>query len=202
MSDANQYGDPQTRTRILEAAWALLEEPADVTMAAVAARASVSRQAVYLHVADRPGLLVQLVEHIDRTLGLDDIIRDVFAAPCGIEALERLVRLHAEFTTRIVSVTRVMDVTRVSDPGIAAAWENRMAARLEVHRAVMQRIADEGRLADGWDVDSASTMTYAVTLPRLWEELVVQRGWTVERYREHVTGLLRTALVRSAQRRP
>lgn len=201
MSDGARYGDPQTRTRILEAAWALLENKAEVTMAAVAERAGVSRQAVYLHVADRTGLLVHLVEHIDHTLGLGDIVRDVSAAPSGVRALERLIRLHAEFTSRIVSVTRVMDVTRISDPAIAAAWENRMAARLDVHRAVMQRIANEGRLADGWDVDTASTMTYAVTLPRLWEELVVERGWSTERYRDHVTALLRGALVRGSRRR-
>jgi AcrR family transcriptional regulator len=179
----------------------MLEEQAEVTMAAIAERAGVSRQAVYLHVADRNGLLVHLVEHIDHTLGLDEIVRGVFAAPSGVEALARLVRLHAEFTARIVSVTRVMDVTRVGDPGIAAAWENRMAVRLQVHRAVMQRIADEGSLADGWDVDTAATMTYAVTLPRMWEELVVERGWSAERYREHVTALLQGALVRSARRR-
>lgn len=200
MSDDVQYGDPQTRTRILEAAWSLLEEQAAVTMTAVAARAGVSRQAVYLHVGDRNGLLVHLVEHIDHSLGLDTIVNDALTAPSGVEALQRLVHLHAEFTARIVSVTRVMDVQRVSDPDIAAAWENRMAARRQVHRAVVQRIADEGRLADGWDVDNAATMTYAVTLPRLWEELVVERGWSTERYREHVARLLQRALVRSLKR--
>ncbi|MDH3426552.1 MAG: TetR/AcrR family transcriptional regulator, partial [Acidimicrobiia bacterium] len=61
MSTESPYGDPSTRARILDATWELVaEQGAGLKLSEVASRASVSRQAIYLHFGDRPGLLVAL----------------------------------------------------------------------------------------------------------------------------------------------
>ena len=53
-------GDPATRVRILDAALRLVTRKggADVTLGDVAREARVSRQALYLHFADRAGLFL------------------------------------------------------------------------------------------------------------------------------------------------
>ena len=190
------YGDPATRTRILDVTWRLIEDGDDATMAAVAKAAGVSRQAVYLHFGDRRGLLLALVEHMDRSLGIEELVPWVFGAPTGVEALERLVTVLARFHERIMGVARVFDATRLTDPDVAAAWDDRMAGRREAHGRVFQRIADEDRLADGWDVATAARLAYVLTLPRVWDELVVRGDWDSERYVEHLTALLRDGFVR------
>ncbi|MCB0952277.1 MAG: helix-turn-helix transcriptional regulator, partial [Microthrixaceae bacterium] len=84
MSTTVGYGDPETRNRILEAAWSLLaEHGAQIKLADVAARASVSRQALYLHFGDRAGLLVALVNHMDESLDLGESLVEVYSAPDG-----------------------------------------------------------------------------------------------------------------------
>lgn len=189
--DETVYGSPATRLRILEAARTLIEdEGLQITMARVAEAAGVSRQALYKHVGSRSGLLVQLVGHLDDVLGLADLVAPVREAATGREALEAMVAVHAVYHQRIIGFTRQAEALRHTDDAVAAAWEDRMAGRRVAHREIVERLADEGELADGWDVDSGALLFYTVTLPRLWDELVVEQGWTIEKYREHVTRLL------------
>jgi len=64
---SSQKGDPATRRRICEAALRLIvkRRGAAVTLAEVARAARVSRQALYLHFADRAELLLALVRYAD-----------------------------------------------------------------------------------------------------------------------------------------
>lgn len=196
---ASTYGDPATRKRILGAARGLLEDRGlPITMAQVAEAAGVSRQAVYNHVGDRSGLMVALVGHLDEVLGLAELAASVRDAPTGREALATMVALHATYHEHIIGFTRQAEALRHSDPAVAAAWEDRMAGRREAHRGIVRRLAEEGELADGWDVESAAMVFYTVTLPRTWDELVLERGWSPEQYQEHMTRLLTRALVADA----
>src|SRR3954463_2094410 len=79
VSSANAAG------RILDAALTLITRRGDarVTMAQIAKAARVSRQAVYLHFADRADLMVALARHLDQTLGLPADIQRIADAPSG-----------------------------------------------------------------------------------------------------------------------
>ena len=57
--------ETETKARILDAALACAQKNQGLTMAAVAARAGLSRQAVYLHFPDRAALLAGLAAHLD-----------------------------------------------------------------------------------------------------------------------------------------
>jgi hypothetical protein len=50
------------------------------------------------------------------------------------------------------------------------------------------------RLRQGLDVDSAADVLWTPSSLRMWEDLVVQRGWSSERYRTQVGALLSGAL--------
>ncbi len=154
-----------------------------------------SRQAVYLHFGDRSGLLTALVEHMDEKLGLEELAAHVFDALPGAEALDRMVELHAIYSPKVESVVRVLQAAQFEDDALAAAWRNRVHGRRAVHRAIMERIAEEGRLAKGWTVDTAADISYSITLPEMWRELTEQRGWTAKQYAQNISTLLRNSLV-------
>lgn len=195
-SEEQPYGDPDTRRRILEATWETIEEiGADIRLRDVAERAGVSRQAVYLHFGDRANLLLALVEYMPETLGFPKLLAHVFAAGSGVEMLRRAVELHSTYNAKIDSVARVLEAAQYQDPALGAAWRDRMTRSREAHRMIVQRIAEEGRLADGWTVEDAGDLFYTVTMQSPWRELTRELGWSSERYTERTTKLLLDSFV-------
>jgi|SRR3990170_2037433 len=192
----SSYGDPETRRRILQATWELIEERgSSVRLVDAAERAGVSRQTVYLHFGDRAGLLLALVEYMPESLGFPELLAHVFDAPKGVEMLQRAVELHSTYSAKIDSVAQVLEASQYRDMDLGAAWRDRMDRSRAAHRAIIQRIADEGRLADGWTVDAAADLFYTVTMQGPWRELTRELGWTPGQYAEDMTKLLRRSLL-------
>jgi AcrR family transcriptional regulator len=191
-SVAQPYGEAETRRRILEAAWELLEKdgPA-VTLAAVAERAGVSRQGVYLHFGDRAGLFVALVDHIDVTQGSAEMRAHVFGAPSGVESLRRWIETISWYTAKIDVVSYVLESAQYQDPALGAAHRNRMGRRQDIIRSIVGRISAERDLAEGWEIDTAAALVYAITMPGTWRELTRELGWSHRRYAEHLTEMVR-----------
>lgn len=195
-SKAASYGDPRTRDRILEATWELIEEHGSTPrLNEVADRAGVSRQTVYLHFGDRAGLLVALVQYMDLRLGLDDAAIRIHQAPTGVQALETMVQALSVFASKIDSVAQVLEAAQHQDTSVAEAWRDRMAGRLNLNRAIFQRIANEGQLAEGWTIEAAAALTYTLTMPGPWRELTRELGWTRQQYADNLTKLLRRSLI-------
>lgn len=195
-STESDYGDPDTRRRILEATWELIEERgASIRLVDAADRAGVSRQAVYLHFGDRAGLLLALVEYMPETLRFQELLAHVFDAPTGAEMLQRAVEVHSTYSAKIDSVAQVLEATQYRDKALGAAWRDRMDRSRVAHRAIIQRIADEGQLADGWTVDAAADLFYTFTMQGPWRELTRELGWTPEQYAENVLRLFRRSLL-------
>ena len=195
------YGDPETRRRILDTAWALLEERGTgVRIADIAAKAGVSRQAVYLHFGDRTSLFVALGDHVDVSFGRDRLRAHVFGAPTGVESLRRWVQTMSWYTAKIDTVSRIVELAAESDEALAAVWKDRMTGRRGHVRRIAERIAAEGQLADGWTADAAADLIFAVTLPGPWRVLTSVVGWSNERYADEITGLLELSLLATPQR--
>jgi AcrR family transcriptional regulator len=190
-----------TRTRILDAARALLESEArpDIGLEQIARRAGVSRQAIYLHFGSRGALLLALAEHVDETEGLAGLTARVREAGSGREALDRLVWLNAEYEPRIRAVAHAHDVARRADPDLEAAWQDRMRARRALYAEVVERLKDEGELAEGLTATQAVDLIWALLSSRVHEDLVVDRGWSRRRYEDRLRTLLHGAVVREAR---
>ena len=195
MSTAGPYGDPETRERLLRAAWDLaVEQGPGLRLADVATRAGVSRQAVYLHFDDRAGLLLALLAWADQAFNLGDLLARVSQAPTGVQALERMVEVNAAYWPRVDAITRVLEAHQYQDPAVSAALRDRLDFRRAAHRAVIARIAAEGDLASGWTVDTAADLFAAVTMPSPWRELTGTYGWSAEQYANGMSQLLRRTL--------
>jgi AcrR family transcriptional regulator len=190
-------GDPATRRRILDAAKALLEANpgAPISMAAVATRAGVSRQALYLHFADRTSLFLEVSRVLDASLRTPARQRRVDEAPTARAALREAVALQAWLKPRLKGVANALDVLRRSDPAADAAWKEREHARLARCEKVVRRLQAEGDLTPDWDVPSAARCLWAVTSQRVWDDLAIDQGWSTMQYQKRLTALLEAALL-------
>jgi AcrR family transcriptional regulator len=191
-------GDPATRRRILEAARALLEAKpgANISMSQVAERAGVSRQALYLHFADRTSLFLEVSRLADSTLRTPARQRRIDEAPTARDAFREAIALQAWLKPRLKGVATALDVLRRSDPAADAAWKEREHARLEQCEQVIRRLQDAGDLAPRWDVATAARCLWAATSQRVWDDLAMDQGWSTAQYRIHITALLEAALLR------
>jgi AcrR family transcriptional regulator len=188
----------RTRTALLAAARALLEERGteSLTMAAVAERAGVSRRAVYLHFASRTELLTELFGYVSEQEGLAGSLAAVWAAPDAAAALEQWARHLARFHPRVLAVAGAIQRVRRVDPDAAAHWALVVADQQACCHRLAAWLAREQRLAPPWTVRTAADMLWALMSFELLEELLVDRGWSVRRYRTHLAALLRSTFVR------
>jgi AcrR family transcriptional regulator len=185
--------------RILDAALALIKKRGDarVTMAQIAKAARISRQAVYLHFADRADLMVALARHADEKRGLAEEIQRITDAPTAVAALTEMVAVQARSNPSIWAVARAVDAVRRTDDAAERSWQDRLNDRLEGSRRIIAWLAVEGNLRDDIDRETAAELLWTITSLRTWEDLVVQRGWSPEKYQQHITRLLLAAITRT-----
>jgi AcrR family transcriptional regulator len=149
---------------ILGAAELLLRErsPADLTVSAVMAETTLTRNAFYVYFADRYELLARLVE---RLRGEADATMSAFAAPeadpspAGREALRAAARLYAEHGELLVALS---DAAR-SDPGAARAWSEFVEPS---HTAVLARVRAEMKAGRISGIDPEPTVRALVAMNR------------------------------------
>jgi AcrR family transcriptional regulator len=197
-SATGTYGDPTTRARILDATWVLLtEQGAGIRVADIAARAEVSRQTVYLHFGDRNRLFVALGDHIDVTFGRDRLRQHVHGAPSGVESLRRWVETMSWYNGKIDPVARILEAMAETDEALDAMARDRWIGRRGHVERIVERIAREGHLAEGWADDEAIDLIYAITLPGSWRVLTGAVGWSQERYAHDVMALIAKSVLAS-----
>ena len=185
-------GDPETRRRILDAALNLVTRRggADVTMAQIAAAARVSRQAVYLHFADRAALFVAAVRHLDEHRGIPEVIQRIRNAPDAVAALREMVAGQSRLNPGIWPIARALDAVRREDEAAEQSWQDRLAHRLAGCQAIVARLAAEGVLKVGIEQAVAADLLWTLTSLRVWEDLVLLRRWSPARYRKHVSAMI------------
>jgi AcrR family transcriptional regulator len=177
----------ETRSRILEAAWEHVRERGveGVSVKDVAAAAGVSRQLVYFHYGNRAGLLLAMARHQDRRSGIVDRVAAARELP-PVEAFEALLRAWCAYIPELLPVARALEAALITGDEGGAAWEDRFADLHGVFREAIDRVADEGRLAPGWTVDTATDWAWARTQPSSWDYLVGMRGWSPEEWTERI----------------
>jgi AcrR family transcriptional regulator len=181
-------GDPVTRRRILDAVYKLLVKRggADVRLSDVARAARVSRQAIYLHFADRAELFTAVVRHGDEQLGIPAAVQRIVEAPSGIAAIREMVALQARLNPDIWPIARAFEAVRRLDAAAERSWQDRLEHRLGGCRAIVARLVQEGTLRPGMPEGVAADLLHTLTSLRMWEDLVLERGWSAGQYEEHV----------------
>lgn len=165
-------------------------------MGAVAHHAGISRQGLYLHFPDRGSLYLAVSRAADTDARTPERQDRIDHAPTARDALRAAVAVQAEIKPVLRGFATAVDAMRRVEPSAQAAWEEREHARLARCAAVISRADEEGELHPRWNRDAATTLFWAVTSQRVWDDLVVDQGWSQDRYRDQLTQLLESALLR------
>jgi AcrR family transcriptional regulator len=165
-----------------------------VSLGDVARAAHVSRQALYLHFADRSALFVALVRHADEQRELPAAIQRIADAPTGVAAVREMVALQARMNPQIWPLARMLDAVRRQDEAAERSWQDRLQSRLTGCRRIVGRLAREGTLRRALTPAVAADLLWALTSLRTWEDLVLQRHWSPEQYEQRLCDLLLTIL--------
>jgi AcrR family transcriptional regulator len=181
-----------TRTRILEATWKLLEQQPnkDVSMSAIARATGITRQAVYLHFASRTELMIATTEYVDEVKGLYQRMERIGAARSGIEMLEAYVDVWGNYIPEIYGIARALLRVKETDEAAAAAWFRCMDCLRDVCKQIIETLQQEGKLTNALSPADAVDMLLVMLSIEQWELLTRDCGWSHQKYVNEMKKLL------------
>jgi len=190
---------PDTKSRLLDAALALLEE-GDVTirMADVAKAAGISRQALYLHFPTRADLLIAAARHVETRKGMEQRLAASRAATSGPDRLDAYVEAWAAWQPEIHGIAKALVAMLPADNAARAAWDDRMRAHREGCEAAVRALAKDGLLQPGHTVRQATDILWMLLSLRNWEVLTEECGWSQKRYLAETKKMAHLLLVPAA----
>jgi AcrR family transcriptional regulator len=187
----------RTRAALLSSARKVLERDGfeALTMTAVAEDAGVTRRAAYMHFRSRSDLVAALFDYVADVEGLGKSLEQVWKAPDALSALDEWAAHLARYHPRLLAVDRALQGVWQLDPDAAAHRRRVVAEKLSNCRRLARWLADEGQLAESWNVASASDMLFALISSDVVEALLVDRRWSQRRLSEGLAQLLRSTFV-------
>ena len=193
-----------TRDRLLDAAWSEATDAGagvdQLTLAKVAARAGVSRQAVYLHFGNRSTLLVEMARRIDQSSGFRQRLRAARGHPPA-DAFRRVLGEWFAYLPTILPVHRALEAAALTGGEGADAYADRMQDWRDGLRITVAALAEAGLLADRWTVDAATDWLWAAVHPTTYHHLVDERGWRPADVAATTIAALERELCRAGRRR-
>ena len=179
-----------TRREILDAAQRLFEQQgyAATTMAAVAAEARVALKTVYIAFETKSGLLRALWHLLlrgdeeDSPVGARDWYREVLEEPHPERQLRLNARNSKTVKLRIAPLIEVIRNAASADPDIEVLWSRIQRDFYDNQRAIVERLHQRKALRRGLDVTRAADILWTLNHPNVWQLLVVERGWTPDRF--------------------
>jgi AcrR family transcriptional regulator len=194
----------RTRAALLAATRALLEDDgfAGLTMAAVAERAGVTRRAIYLHFPSRADLIAALFEYVTESEGLSESTRPVWEASDAVTALDEWAGHVARFHPKVRAVTRAFEQVQRTDPDAAGHRARYLEEQLQACRQLIRWLDQDGRLAPGWTIETASAMLWSLISTDILDRLIDEQGWAPKRFATNYALLLRSAFVTKTPAQP
>jgi AcrR family transcriptional regulator len=193
----------QNRAAVLAAARRrfLADGYAATTMPAVAADAGVSVETVYKAFRNKPGLVKAVFDVAivgdDEAVPLieRDAIRRNMAEPDPRRKLMAYGEHLAVTAPRACPVQLVVREAAATDAGASGVWAQLQAERLTGMTYFATHLHDSGHLRAGLSIEEARDVLWVHNSVELWDLLVNQRGWDLDRYGAWVGRQLIAALL-------
>ena len=197
MLDTMSSEETDTKTRILEATWELMEQRRGqgISMSAIAKAAGISRQAVYLHFSSRTELMRATTDYVDDIKGLNERLEKIRSATTGIELLEACVEVWGNYIPEIYGIAKAMILTRETDEASAAAWNGCMGGLRNFCQETIEALDREGMLATEWSQKEAVEMFWTILSVSNWEQLTIECGWSTTQYIDRTKKVLMLTFV-------
>jgi AcrR family transcriptional regulator len=167
----------ETRRRIIETTRRLLPTRSEMSVDEIAREAGVAVQTLYTHFGSKRGLLLAVIDSVQRDAGLYTGFDRVWASPDGETALRCMIHAtfelwdgawpFVEFTLRARRTDReVGDQLRAVD-----------TMRKTHLWIICRRLAFEGRISSGRAPEWAADVAFTLSTPTVYEEFVRVGGW-------------------------
>jgi AcrR family transcriptional regulator len=169
----------ETRARILAAAQELIPNAgSSLPVADIARHAGVAVQTIYDQFGSKGGLVIGVVNDVQRSAGLFEAFRLVFRSGDGEEAMRRMIDATVTFWGRAWPYVEFLIRMRRIDPVVGREMDFIDRLRNAHYWAIAKRLEDEGRLRTGLSAAEAADQAFALTTPTVYEELAVRRDAT------------------------
>ena len=155
-------------------------------MSDIAKHAGVSRQAVYLHFANRADLLIEATLYLDDLQGTECRLELSRAAPTGRGRLQAYIEAWGSYIPEIYGVAKAFMAMRENDDEARKAWDSRMQDVREGCEAAIIALDRDGDLRDGYSIKEATDLLWILLSVRNWEQLIQQCGWSQKDYLTHM----------------
>jgi AcrR family transcriptional regulator len=171
------------------------------TITAVAERAGVSAESIYKGFGTKAALAKAVFDFViagdDEPLPVwrrseADAIR---AEPDVRRKLLLYTRGLAERQQRSAKVQALIRDGGHTDPTLAALWRELLAERLTGMTMLGGHLIESGQLREGIELDEVRDVLWTYTAVELYELLVVERGWPLDRYADWIGQAITAALV-------
>lgn len=198
----------KTRDAILDAARErlLAQGYPATTVASIAADAQVSVETIYKSFGGKPGLVRAIYERGLRGSGPEaafdrsDAMRQDTSDPQSLMLMWG--RLTAEVAATLTPILLLVRSAAASDANMAELQEQSSAERLERMQHNARFLQERGYLREDVCFDEAVDVLWLHSSPELYELLVLQRGWSTERFARYVAESMAGALVHRAPPSP
>jgi AcrR family transcriptional regulator len=193
----------QARTRlaraaVVEAARTLFLERGygATTIEAISGLADVPVATVYRLFSSKHGILKAL---LDRSIVGDDqdipmadrpSVRALLAERDPTQLLTGFVALTTRVNDAVAPLYRVLVSAAGNDADAAALLDTLTQQRQQGQRLIARSLARAGALREGVRERDAADIIHALLSPELYRLLVIDRGWTIERYQPWLTQTL------------
>lgn len=184
-----------TRARILAAAKALmLDADGDLSVDDIARRAGVAVQSIYDHFGSKGGLLIAVVQDVQRSGGLFEGIQTTFRSPDGETALRTMIAATVGMWDHAWPFLAFLLRARRSDPVVGREYAGLDVLRHAHLWAICRRLEEEGRVRGGSSAEWAADQAFVLSAETVYEDYVVRRGWSVQAATDSITRAI-TAVV-------
>lgn len=206
--DGNVKRAPQARTRrtkasVVDAARALFEERgyAATTIEAISERSDTPQPTIYRLFASKLGILKAVIDVAivgdDEAVAMADRpqVQQLLADPDARQRLAHFAALLRGLMARTAPVHRLLADAARSDPEAAALLGSIAEQRQEGQQRVARSLARAGALRPELRERDAADVIHALASPEVYGLLVLDRGWSGERYEQWIAATLADQLL-------
>jgi AcrR family transcriptional regulator len=191
------------RRAVVVAARALFERDGfrPTTIAAVAERAGVSAESIYKGFGTKAALAKAVFDFV--------IAGDDEPVPVWRRSEADAIRAEPDVRRKIMLYSRGLAARQQrsakvqilirdgghTDQTLAALWQQLLAERLTGMTMLGRHLIESGQLREGIELDEVRDVLWTCTAVELYELLVIERGWPLDRYAEWIGHAIAAALV-------
>ena len=164
----------------------------DAALGAVAKKAGVSRQAIYLHFPSKAELLTALHLHIFAT----DVVPALERHPMtdsmsALDALDAMIAVDVEVVSKVWRIHETLEMARRQHPEVDETLRPREEDRYGGLLDLARRLKRERALPPNIRVGMFADMLWGLLNVGTYRSLVIERGWSLDQYARWVRNTIR-----------